>query len=112
MIFKNGKQFDAWQCSALAQARTQDVADILDSSYPPSPVEKDSFTEKQKYMFAFDKILLTDVGKFFIQVHENNANAQAVYKAVVEYYFKSTKASLDSADLLFYITSIYLVSGL
>jgi len=52
------------------------------------------------------------VGKSFVCDHEDDANAQEVYKAVVDYYLKSTKASLDSAGLLSYITSICLGSGL
>ena len=64
-------------------------------------------------MFAiFERTLLTDVGKSFVCNHEDDADAWEVYKAVVNYYFKSTKASLDSASLLSYITSIRLGSGL
>jgi len=32
---KDGKQFDSWQHSTIAQARVQDVADILDPSFAP-----------------------------------------------------------------------------
>jgi len=53
-----------------------------------------------------------DVGKSFVQDHEGDGDAWEVYKAVVDYYLKSTKASLDSADLLSYITSICLGSDL
>jgi len=114
MPFKDGKQFDSWQHSTLAQARAQDVADILDTTYVPlTPADKDLFSEKQKYMFAvFERTLLTDVGKLFVHDHENDGNARAVYKKVVDYYLKSTKASLDSSGLLSYITSIHLGSGL
>ncbi len=114
MTFKDGKQFDSWQHSTLAQARAQDVADILDPIYIPStPADKDLFSEKQKYMFAvFERTLLTNVGKSFVHDHEDDGDAQEVYKAVVDYYFKFTKASLDSVGLLSYITSIHLCSGL
>jgi len=98
----------------LAQARAQDVADILDPNYlPATPADKDLFAKKQKYMFAvFERTLLTDVGKSFVHDHEDDADAQEVYKAVVDYYLKSTKASLDSASQLSYITSICLGSEL
>jgi len=80
---------------------------------PSTPAEKDLFAEKQKYMFAvFERTLLTDVGKSLVRNHEDDADTQEVYKAVVDYYHKSTKSSLDSADLLSYITSICLSSGL
>jgi len=113
MLFKEAKQFDSWQHSTLAQARAQDVADILNPNCVLSmPADKELFAEKQKYMFAvFERTLLTDIGKSFVQDHEGDGDAREVYKAVVDYYLKSTKASLDSADLLSYITSIHLGSG-
>jgi len=41
---------------------------------------------EQKYMFAvFERTLLTDVGKSFVHDHEDDANTQEVYKAVVDY---------------------------
>jgi len=68
MTFKDGKQFDSWQHSTMAQAQAQDVAEILDSSYIPNTQdEKDLFEEKQKYMFAvFEQMLQTDTGKVII----------------------------------------------
>jgi len=114
LTFKDAKQFYSLQHSTLAQARAQDVADILDPIYIPSTLaDKDLFSEKQKYMFAvFERTLLTNVGKSIVCDHEDDGDAQEVYKAVVDYYVKSTKASLDSAGLLSYITSICLGSDL
>jgi len=61
---------------------------------------------KHKYMFAvFLKTLLTDVLKSFVWDHADDADAQEVYKAVVDYYLKSTKASLDAASILSYIAT-------
>jgi len=75
---------------------------------PLTAADKDLFAKKQKYMFAvFERTLLTDVHN-----DEDDADAREVYKKVVDYYLKSTKASLDSSDLLSYITSICLGSGL
>jgi len=38
-------------------------------------------------MFAvFERTLLTDVGKSFVHDHEDDADAQEVYKAVVDYW--------------------------
>jgi len=55
-------------------------------------------------MFAvFDKTLLTDVGKSIVQEHENHADAQEVYKAVVGYYLKPTNALID--PLAYILTS-------
>jgi hypothetical protein len=50
-VYKDKKQWDTWQHSTLAQARAQDVAEILDRKYVPnSSEERDLFIEKQKFM--------------------------------------------------------------
>jgi len=114
MLFKEGKQFDSWQCSTMALACAQDVAEILDPSHVPvTQDDKDLFKEKQKYMFAvFDHTLLTDTGKALVCKHENDFDAQKVYAKIVKFYLKSTRASLDSSNLLSYITSVCLGSGI
>jgi hypothetical protein len=67
-VYKDEKQWDTWQRSTLAQARAQDVAEILDRDYAPtSSEERDLFTEKQKFMYAvFERTLQTDQGKAFV----------------------------------------------
>jgi len=114
MIFKEGKQFDSWQRSTMALARAQDVAEILDPGHVPvTQDDKDLFQEKQKYMFAvFDRTLLTDTGKALVHEHENDFDARKIYLEIVKFYLKSTKASLDSSNLLSYITSVRLGSGM
>jgi hypothetical protein len=57
------RQWVSWQWSTLtAQARAQDMADVLDPAYAPSQVEdKLLFKEKQKYLYAiFEQKLQTD----------------------------------------------------
>jgi len=114
MLFKDGKLFDSWQCSTVAQACAQDVAEILYPIYVPRTQDDiDLFQEKQKYMFAvFERTLQTDTGKAIVRDHEDDADAQEVYTKVIAYYLKSTKASLDSSTLLSYITSVRLGSGM
>ena len=49
MTFKDDAAWDNWNRSTIAQARAQDVADILDPTYIPSTTEeKDLFTKKAK----------------------------------------------------------------
>jgi len=114
MTFRDGKLFDSWPCSTMALACAQDVAEILDPSHVPvTQDDKDLFQEKQKYMFAvFDQTLLTDTGKALVCEHENDFDAQKIYLEIVKFYLKSTKASLDSSNLLSYITSVCLGSGM
>jgi len=58
VVLKDLKQWDSWHHSTVAQARTQDVYDVLDPTYKPLPPEKDLFKAKQRYMYAvFERVL-------------------------------------------------------
>ena len=52
----------------MAQARAQDVSEVLDLTFKPSTTADSMlFDEKQKYMYAvFKKTLLTDKGKALV----------------------------------------------
>ena len=70
------------------------------------------FDEKQKYMYAvFEKTLLTDKGKALVRAYQCKYDAQAVYKEVSEYALKFTKATMDAASILTYITTSRLGDG-
>ena len=62
---KDEKQWDQWHCSMVANARAQDVANILNTAYNPTPPRTRHFLKQnKKYMYAvFNKTLLTDQGK-------------------------------------------------
>ena len=111
--FKEDKQWDSWNRATIAQARAQDVSEVLNPKYEPQDdAEKQLFDEKQKYMFAvFEKNLLTDQGKSLVREYADNYDAQRIYSELRSYSLESTKASLDSSNLLTYITSIRLGDG-
>jgi hypothetical protein len=110
---KQDKQWDNWNRATIARARAQDVSNVLDHRYAPTdPTEIALFQEQKKYMYAaFERHLQMEQGKALVQAHHANANAQAIYKELSEYALQSTKASLDSASLLAYITSAKLGDG-
>ena len=112
-ILKDTKQWDPWFIDTKAQARAQDVEDILNPKYKPATQEsKGVFDQKQKYMYAvFTKTLLTDKGKSLVREHEDEYNAQLVYSKLVDHAQRSTKASVESSQLLTYITSTRLGTG-
>lgn len=104
---KDGKQWDKWNIHTTSQARSQQVNEILDPDYTLLGQEvTDIFILKQEYMFAvFPDILLTDKGKALVRDHHHIDNAQLVYKHLLAHATASTKASVESVDLLPYITS-------
>ena len=113
VVYKDQKMWDTYQCATQAQARAQDISEVLDSTYTPITVEeRELFTEKQKYMYAvFVKTLLTDQGKAYVHEHEKDFDAQAVFKKMSTFALNSTKASLDSSHILSYITSVHAGDG-
>ena len=96
-----------------AQACTQDVAEVLDGTFQPSDsMAHNLFDEKQKYMYAvFEKTLLTDKGKALVRKHAKDYNAQKIYAELVQYFSKSTKATIDASTILSYITTAKLGEG-
>jgi hypothetical protein len=52
--------------------------------------------------------VLTDQGKGLVRQYESTYDAQKVYAGLVTHASKSTKAAMDSTDLLSYITSVRL----
>jgi len=76
VVLKDLKQWDSWHRSTVAQAHAQDVYDVLDPAYKPSPTEKDLFKAKQRYMYAvFKRVLQTDKGKALVRSNETTSNA-------------------------------------
>jgi hypothetical protein len=104
---KEDKQWDSWQRSTIAQARAQDISEVLDERFTPdTPEARELFWEKQKFMYAvFEKNLLTDKGKALVRHYGPTFDAQKVYQELSTYAKSSTQASMDASTLLTYITS-------
>ena len=67
---------------------------------------------QQKYIYAIlESKVLTDKGKSIVRGYETTFNAQLAYKDLVDHHLKSTKALIDSASILSYITSSKLGTG-
>ena len=102
---KDMKTWDNWKRSTIAQARSQGVEEILDANYKCGPNETDKqelFDEKQKYMYGvFEQKLLTDTGKTIVRDYA--FDAQTIYAELVKAAVSSTRASLESNDILRYI---------
>ena len=110
---KDDGAWDNWERATMAQARAQDVSDVLDPKYVPTNAEEAAlFDEKQKYMYAvFEKTLLTDKGKALVRAYQRKYDAQTIYKELCDYALKSTKATMDASSILTYITTARLGDG-
>jgi hypothetical protein len=111
---KQDKQWDIWHRATLAQARAQDLIEILQvpTYLPVTPSDQGLFAEKQKYMYAvFERTLLSDKGKALVREHIVDFDAQTVYKELCAYALKSIKATIGSSTMMTYITSSRLGDG-
>jgi len=112
VVLKDNKQWDSWHRSTMAQARAQDVVDVLDPDYVPPPGQESLFEAKQDYLYAtFERILQTDKGKSLVRAYEKNSDAQQIFKELCEDALRSTRSSIDSSLILSYITSVRVGDG-
>jgi len=113
VVLKDLKQWDSWHRSTVAQARAQDVYDVLDPAYKPTPIDKDLFDAKQRYMYAvFERVLQMDKGKALVRSNEATSDARLIFTELCEDALRSTRASIDSSRLLSYITSVRIGDGM
>jgi hypothetical protein len=110
---KTDKGWDSWKRTVVTQARMQDVSEVPNSTYVlTTTTMKLLFEEKQKFMYAvFDTVLLNDQGKSYVRQYTDTFNTQEVYKLLCASATRSTKSSLDSTELLQYVTSAKLGDG-
>ena len=106
-VFKEDKQWDSWRRSTLATARSHACEEVFDPNYRPTTADELAvFTEKQKFIYSvFEEKLKTDMGKYFVRIHESDFDAQSIFEQLQIHARASTQASLDNADLLSYITT-------
>lgn len=112
-ILKDDSNWDNWICSTTAQARAQDIADVLDPSFTPSnPDDIALFMEKQKFMYAvFEKSLQTNKGIAPVCHFQQTFDAQVFYKELFAYAMQSTKATMNASSILSYISTTMLGDG-
>ena len=110
---KDLKQWDSWCIETKAQAKAQNVELVFDAKYKAcSAADKELFGQKQKFMYAvFTKTLVTDKGKFLVRAYNTDGDAQTIYQELFIHAKRSTKASVDASELLAYITTSRLGTG-
>ena len=105
---KDDDHFDRWNRGLKAMAEVQDVAQILEHKYIPTPHTEDEilFAMKQKYMYAvFQKNILTDKGKEIVRKYTNTSNAQKIYEEYYKYCMDSINSRLGAKKYLADITN-------
>jgi len=100
-------QYDSWLREFRAVGRSQSLENLFDPNFVPCGTKATELhTKQQLFLYAIlCAKLKTDKGKDLLRKFETPPNAQAILQHLDEYHTKSTKAGLDSANLLSYITS-------
>ena len=60
---------------------------------------------------VFDRVSKSDNGKAFVRQYKDDYNTQSVFVKLVDCYGKSTKAALESLNLLSHIISVCMDSS-
>jgi hypothetical protein len=104
---KDERQFENWQRSFLAVARSHRINQVFDPSFKPSSDEdKLLFEEKQKFAFTvLDAKLQTNMGKTILRSYASTGDAQKVWKEFVDDAKKSLKAMMSANTILEWITT-------
>jgi len=95
-VLKDDKHWNNWNRSVISQARAHDVSDVFDRTYVPSTIDGATlFKEKQSFVYSmFNRCVQSDSGKSIVRDHEENYDAQAVYRKLEHHAKMSTKAQL------------------
>jgi hypothetical protein len=95
IVLKDSKQWDSWHRSTMAQARAQDVSEVLNHLYVPPIGGEELFEAKQKYLYAvFERVLQTDKGKALVRLYEKTSNAQKIFEELCQDALRSTCSSM------------------
>jgi hypothetical protein len=112
-VLKDDKHWNNWNRSVISQARAHDVSDVFDRTYVPSTIDGATlFKEKQSFVYSmFNRCVQTDSGKSIVRDHEENYDAQAVYRKLEHHAKMSTKAQLAKDTLMTDLTTSKLDSS-
>ena len=89
------------------------MSSVIDPLYSPYNSDESAlFNKKQSFMYAvFVKTILTDNGKKYVRDYENDYDAQSMYEKLLNHAKSSTFTSIESSNILSYITSAKLGKG-
>ena len=85
------------------------MSKYLDPDYLPKESEKELFNSRQVFMFAaFDKHLLTDMGKTIVRRYVHYTDAQSVWKDLQDHMKSSSKGGSEKRRLTQHVTNAVL----
>ena len=111
-ILKDQNQWANWNRAVISQARAHDVQEVFNTSYRPTTMEEvQLFDQKKSFVYAvFNKVVQTDIGKSYVREHEDDYDAQEVYRKLLNFAKASTKSEFTKDKLVEFMTTAKLDS--
>ena len=102
--------YDNWFGEFHAVGSLHGLDNLFDKEYVPYGREDEELLALQQKILnsVLCTKLVTSSGKALVRAHSSNRDAKAILVALEDYIYSSTKAGIDSGDLLTYITSAQL----
>ena len=99
---KYDKQWDWWKNGTSITATLHGTQNVLNPDYLPTTTDDyDWFRQINYFMFnMFRRKLKTSVGEHLVRQNFGTLNAQAVYRGLLHYYYKSAAALVSKSHLL------------
>ena len=111
-VLKNESNWISWNRSFTAHVYAQQVSDVIDPLFLPTPNKASLFSRQQDYVYSvLNRVLQTDKGKDIVRKYQSSRDAQRVYKEFKEHCESSTKATIDRDAILTYLTTARLGDG-
>ena len=89
MLLEDALQWPEWDRQLRALVHTHGVEDVLNHLYSPVPGsdEEEVFKEMQSHMYSvFVKLVKETKGLQIVKNHQDDKDAQAIYKELSNYY--------------------------
>jgi hypothetical protein len=92
--FTDPKNWGAWKRRMMANAYAQGVEDVFNPSFVPDEGTATAlFAEKNNFVYAvFELVVQTSDGRLIVREHEQDRDAQAIYKKLVARHEDGTAA--------------------
>ena len=109
-VLKDERIWNSWKRKTIATMNAHGCQNIANPNYKPQTLDETLLLREQNnFMYdVFATILQTTMGAHYVTVHEDNRDAQLVWKDYSTYMKTSTSADIQIEELMTSLTSLRL----
>ena len=110
IVLKDERNWNTWKRRTVATLYAHGYQNVVNPKYQAKTLDETLLLREQiNFMYdVFAKILQTTMGAHFIAIHEENCDAQAVWKDYTTHMKTSTRADMQIEELMSSLTSLRL----